>query len=383
MSKRSDHNTERQLQSIKGIFEDQNALSFNVFQHMPIGICVTDSNGIFTDVNATYCDIYGYTKDELIGNSFTYVVPEEYQEKLVSYHDEFMKKQYELQGRWTVKNKNDEKFDIIANAAFLKTADDDKRKMTLVVKAEELEDTVKRLETTIAILERKLETQDIANRLAEHDLRNRLSSIVSVADILSKSKVDEKQRKWIDTIKRIGKDTLLLLSSARDFARMERGEFEPTITEFDLVTSLANVTKDYMETIEQKELEIYMLQDGRELEPSTDEILVKGDEFYLEHMFQNLLGNAIDASPKREKITIDIKCDDELKISFSNMGMIPEEIQPTFFEKYTTSGKDRGTGLGTYIARMIAGFHGGNISFISSKEHGTTLFVVLPIECIV
>ncbi|PRP66441.1 PAS domain-containing sensor histidine kinase [Nonlabens agnitus] len=304
MSKQSDHNTERQLQSIKGIFEDQNALSFNVFQHMPIGICVTDSNGIFTDVNATYCDIYGYTKDELIGNSFTYVVPEEHQEKLVSYHDEFMKKQYELQGRWTVKNKNNEKFDIIANAAFLRTVDNDKRKMTLVVKAEELEDTVRRLETTIAILERKLETQDIANRLAEHDLRNRLSSIVSVADILSKSKVDEKQRKWIDTIKRIGKDTLLLLSSARDFARMERGEFEPTITEFDLVTSLANVTKDYMETIEQKELEIFMLQDGRELEPSTDEILVKGDEFYLEHMFQNLLGNAIDASPKREKLPL-------------------------------------------------------------------------------
>ncbi|PRP66440.1 ATP-binding protein [Nonlabens agnitus] len=65
------------------------------------------------------------------------------------------------------------------------------------------------------------------------------------------------------------------------------------------------------------------------------------------------------------------------------MGMIPEEIQPTFFEKYTTSGKDRGTGLGTYIAKMIAGFHGGNISFISSKEQGTTLFVVLPIECVV
>lgn len=349
---------------------------------MPIGICITDSKGIFTDVNATYCDIYGYTKDELIGNSFTYVVPEEQKEKLLDYHEEFMQRQYELQGRWTVQNKSNEQFDIIANAAYLKTEENDSRKMTLVVKAEELEDTVKRLETTIAILERKLETQDIANRLAEHDLRNRLSSIVSVADILSNSKVDEKQRKWIDTIKRIGKDTLLLLSSARDFARMERGEYEPEITEFDLVASLANVTKDYIDTIEEKNLMIHLVRDGKDLEPSTDELMFKVTNSIWSTCFKIYWENAIEASPDNEEITIDLACDDELRISFSNMGMIPEDIQETFFEKYTTSGRNRGTGLGTYIAKMIAGFHGGNISFISSKEEGTTLFIVLPIDCI-
>ena len=56
------NNAERQLSSIKSVFENQNDLSFSLFQHMPIGICVTDSKGYFTDVNASYCDIYGYTK---------------------------------------------------------------------------------------------------------------------------------------------------------------------------------------------------------------------------------------------------------------------------------------------------------------------------------
>lgn len=368
------------LHLIKGFFEDQNALSFNLFQHMPIGICITNESGIFTDVNATYCDIYGYTKEELIGHHFTFVVPEEKQQELVQYHDEFMLKEYELQGSWIVYGKNKKPFEIIANAAFLRTPDtNEKRKMTLVVRAKELEDTILRLRTTIEILERKLETQDIANRLAEHDLRNRLSSIVSVADILSKSNVDDEQRKWVDTIKRIGKDTLLLLSSARDFASMERGEYEPDITEFDLIGNMAKLTKDYLESISSKKLNIEMSLNGIEVEPGADELMIKGDQFYLEHMFQNLLGNAIEASPDHEDIFIAIENKESLIIRFSNMGMIPEEIQENFFEKYTTSGKERGTGLGTYIAKMIARFHGGDISFTSSVEKGTTLAVSLPL----
>jgi len=370
---------EIQLQSIKSTFESNNSLSFNLFQHMPIGICVTNDRGYFTDVNATYCDIYGYTKDELVGKPFTDIVPDEYKELLMHHHDEFMRKEYELQGRWTVQNKEREEFEIIANAAFLRDKiTDEKRKMTLVVRAEELEDTIVRLETTINILERKLETQDIANRLAEHDMRNRLSTIVSVADILSKGQVDEQQLKWIDTIKRIGKDTLHLLSSARDYAKMERGEYTPEISDFDLLAAIAGVTKDFIDTIKAKNLDIEMLYNEEEVEHGQDELLVSADKFYLEHLFQNLIGNAIEASPKDELIKISINDSSSFEIHISNLGAIPEDIQPAFFEKYITSGKDRGTGLGTYIARMIAQFHGGNITFSSSLEKGTVLSVHLP-----
>ena len=129
---------EKQLSSIKGIFENQNALSFNLFQHMPIGICVTNTEGYFTDVNATYCDIYGYTKEELVGKKFTNVVPDELKDLLMRHHDQFMENEYELQGRWEVQGKKGNKFDIIANAAFLKDEKtQEKRKMTLVVRAEE------------------------------------------------------------------------------------------------------------------------------------------------------------------------------------------------------------------------------------------------------
>jgi PAS domain S-box-containing protein len=374
-------NTEKQLAQIKSSFEQNNELSYNVFQQMPIGICITDANGFFTDVNTTYCDIYGYTKEELVGNPFTTIVPDEYKEMLVRMHQEFLEKEYELQGRWTVQNKEKKQFEIISNAAFLFNEETkEKKKMTLVVKAHELELTIQRLKTTIDILENKIDTQDIANRLAEHDMRNRLGSMVSIADILSKGELDQQQLKWVRMLKDIGNDTIKLLTSAKDFASMERGEYKPEITSFDLVAMIANQTKELDELIVENQIDFSLQYHGQTCDVGTDEIIIKGDKFYLEHLFQNLLRNAIEASPVGELINISIETDNSFVIKISNKGIIPQSIRNNFFEKYTTSGKERGTGLGTYIAKMIAQMHQGSLSFLTSEEDGTTLILKLPNE---
>lgn len=47
----------------------------SVFNIVSTGICITDENGRFVDVNRSYCAIHGYSKQELIGKSFDIVVP--------------------------------------------------------------------------------------------------------------------------------------------------------------------------------------------------------------------------------------------------------------------------------------------------------------------
>jgi signal transduction histidine kinase len=61
-----------------------------------------------------------------------------------------------------------------------------------------------------------------------------------------------------------------------------------------------------------------------------------------------------------------------------NMGAVPAELHETFFDKYATSGKATGTGLGTYSAKLIAQTQQGDITMHSSQEQGTTLTVTLP-----
>ncbi len=58
---------------------------------------------------------------------------------------------------------------------------------------------------------------------------------------------------------------------------------------------------------------------------------------------------------------------------------MPELIRDTFFDKFATAGKQGGTGLGTYSARMLAQAQGGNINMATSDEdQSTKLVVTLP-----
>jgi len=42
----------------------------SIWEHSPVGVCLTDRRGIYHYVNKAYCDIYGYQREELIGQSF-------------------------------------------------------------------------------------------------------------------------------------------------------------------------------------------------------------------------------------------------------------------------------------------------------------------------
>ncbi|MCP4581578.1 MAG: PAS domain S-box protein [candidate division Zixibacteria bacterium] len=41
-----------------------------IWDNLPLGICITDKNGIYQYVNPAYCKIYGYSKDQLIGRPY-------------------------------------------------------------------------------------------------------------------------------------------------------------------------------------------------------------------------------------------------------------------------------------------------------------------------
>jgi signal transduction histidine kinase len=53
-------------------------------------------------------------------------------------------------------------------------------------------------------------------------------------------------------------------------------------------------------------------------------------------------------------------------------------VRARFFDKCATHGKENGSGLGTYSARLIAQAHGGSIAMPTSEQDGTTLTIQLP-----
>ena len=58
-----------------------------------------------------------------------------------------------------------------------------------------------------------------------------------------------------------------------------------------------------------------------------------------------------------------------------NPGEVPAEIRSHFFDKFVTSGKKQGTGLGTYSAKLIAGVLNMDLQLDASLPGHTRLLL--------
>lgn len=113
-----------------------------------------------------------------------------------------------------------------------------------------------------------------------------------------------------------------------------------------------------------------------------EDVVVHVDENKLLRVIQNLVGNAVEAF-KGNGGRVEFKAwinesDVNIKIHDNGPG-IPEAIKDRLFEAFVTYGKHSGTGLGTVIAKSIVDAHGGEISFESSCEEGTTFYIRFPV----
>lgn len=121
--------------AIKAALSELNAserLINAVFAATTTGICITDSNGRFVDVNQAYCDLYGYTKDELIGQKFTMVVQPRYRKQLEQMHDEFIQHGEEAPMDFDVVDKSGRLLKVSATADLLIQPDGSRLKVTSV-----------------------------------------------------------------------------------------------------------------------------------------------------------------------------------------------------------------------------------------------------------
>lgn len=104
-----------------------------------------------------------------------------------------------------------------------------------------------------------------------------------------------------------------------------------------------------------------------------------GDAMFCYSLFQNLIRNACEASPENNRVAVSLMDEIPLRIVIQNKGTVPAKIRGRFFDKFVTHGKQGGSGLGTYSAKMLAEAQNGEIALeVSDRENQTTITVTLP-----
>ncbi len=126
----TDTSTEKHALKLKS---EANALLKAVYNSADIGMCVTNAEGKFVEVNNAYCKTYGYTREELIGQPFTIVLPPYLREYAQQLHNDYIAEGTDASaGEWQVQHKNGSIRDIAVTAARLILEDGQRFKVTTV-----------------------------------------------------------------------------------------------------------------------------------------------------------------------------------------------------------------------------------------------------------
>lgn len=338
-----------------------------IIETTPLGLCITDENGYFEHVNPAYCRLYKYEPDELIGKHFSVVTHDENRDRLTELHDAFIDGQVELRGEWKVVDKFGNPLSIIADAVKIRDADGHPKKVTFVMDITEKK-----------VLE---EIKADVDRILHHDMRQPLQAILGYSQLLGMNEdFSPKQLEWVQTIETAGQRLMHMIDASLDLFKMETGEYRYRPREVDLMRVIQEIIWENRFRMNAEKVTCTFLLNGSPVsEPAG--LPIRSEEQLLHAMLSNLIVNAIEASPRRGYIFVELNDGDPIRISVSNQGAVPREIRDHFFEKYKTHGKKKGTGLGTYSARLCAKTMGYDLEMETSDETDTTCVRVhIPVK---
>ncbi len=212
-----------------------------------------------------------------------------------------------------------------------------------------------------------------------HELRTPLTAILGYGELLDDTALNNKQKRYLNSISQSSNHLLALVSDLLDVAKIGDNRIDLVPKEVDL----DDILNDCANLIRSK------VSKGVELitDIPMPEYKVRVDDKRVKQIFINLLSNASKFT-KQGSIrfyiqTLEAIEDNQLKLvaKVDDTGSgIPESVAQTLFEPFQSTDKTQGTGLGLYISQKLAQMMGGEITVESKQGIGSSFTVTLIIE---
>ncbi len=211
-----------------------------------------------------------------------------------------------------------------------------------------------------------------------HEIRTPMNGVLGMANLLRRSKLDEKQRHYLDRIQASGQHLLAIINDILDLSKIEAGKVELASDDFRL-SELVQDTQSLMEErAKAKSLDFQILSSPADLN-------LRGDKIRLQQMLINLLGNAVKFT-EQGGITLSCRIEQEsadgyllrFEVGDTGIGLTQEQQERLFmpFEQADSSisRKYQGTGLGLTITKRIAQLMGGETGVKSVLGQGSSFW---------
>ena len=231
----------------------------------------------------------------------------------------------------------------------------------------------------------KLKSEFLAT--VSHEIRTPMNGIIGMAELLSRSALNEEQKSYNETVRVSAEALLSILNDILDFSRIEAGKlvidstpFAPSEPAFQMADLLAPAAA-------QKGLEFVV-----RVAPNLPRTVI-GDAGRVRQVLMNLAGNAIKFTHSgyvmvevEEVETTGAQCRIRFVVRDTGIG-IPKEKIDALFEEFTqadssTTRKYGGTGLGLAISRRLVELMNGEIEVESEDGIGSTFSFELTVPVV-
>ena len=398
------------------------------------GIITIDQKGIIESINPAALNLFGFSREEVVGKNVKVLMPEPYHSSHDGYLSRYLNTKTphiigigrEVQG----KKKNGAIFPfrlavsevilndriiftgIVHDLSEVKAAEErilrlnEELEHKVSKRTYELESVVNKLLTTNTKLEEEIserrsveatlkvreeelklslekekELGELKSRfvsMASHEFRTPLATILSSAALISRYQDETAQPKRIKHIDRIKSAVNNLTGILNDFlsiSKLEEGKINVSLNQVNL-EELCNLISQEVDGI---------LKSGQRIELNFNNEMrnVYTDDRVLKNILFNLVSNAIKYSNEDDLIQCNIKINKEqftIEVKDEGIG-IPLEDQKHMFERFFRAGNVtniQGTGLGLNIVKRYVEILNGSIRFSSKFGEGSSFFVTLP-----
>ncbi len=212
-----------------------------------------------------------------------------------------------------------------------------------------------------------------------HDLRTPLLAAIQTLSFFADGtlgELNDRQKQMIEMLIQSNREMLGLVNVLLEVYKYESGRQTLIFDQVNLVELVGNIAQELAALAHNRE---QTLQTDFE----ADLPAVRGDKQELRRVFVNLIGNAINYTPKGGHIKVALGMENHrVRACVSDNGRgIPANDIPQLFQRFsqgTSKQRSSGSGLGLYLSRQIVEAHRGQIWVDSVEGEGSRFYVELP-----
>jgi PAS domain S-box-containing protein len=322
--------------------------------------------------------IFGYSKEETVGQSLTILLPSHRAGELEEIRDKVR-----LTGvirNLEVRRIRKDGIIIEASLAVSPIRDKDDNVIGFLHLARDVTEK-KRYEQRLKELD-KMKSAFVSN--VSHELRTPLTAIKASADNMLDRLIGDLNGKQVGYLTRIksNSDRLArLINDLLDLSTIEAGKIDLRPTKLSLVTLVKEAAESLRPVATEKLINLTVMS----ADPG---VIAWADRDKVIQVLMNLIGNALKFTPTRGKVTIAVAKDSaawmQISVTDTGPGIPAEEVNKVFGRFYQIghagTQKTQGTGLGLAISKALVEMHGGKIWVESEAGKGSTFSFTLPAE---